>query len=168
MSLSSYQALIAELGQTLGMADMAAGEDGYVGLTIDAHEIHIQHEADDDLVILFARLSEVDPDRRDAIYSMLLAANVFWQGTRGATFGADFDTGRVFLADRRPLAVLDVESLSVWIEQFANVAAHWRTRIEDANDGGPLRTAGASPAPAPDGPPGMPGMPGMPPGGTLV
>ncbi|WP_276807891.1 type III secretion system chaperone [Castellaniella defragrans] len=164
MSLSSYQALIAELGGTLGMADMAAGEDGYVGLVIDDHEIHLQHEADDDAVILFARLPEADPDRRDAVYAMLLAANVFWQGTRGATFSADFDTGRVFLADRRALAALDAESLSVWIEQFANVAAHWRRRIEDANDGGPLRTpeaAGAAPA-------GPFGLPGMPPGGSLA
>ncbi|KAB0607345.1 type III secretion system chaperone [Castellaniella defragrans] len=155
MSLSSYQALIAELGQTLGMADMAAGEDGYVGLMIDGHEIHLQHEAEDDAVILFARLPEADPDRRDAIYAMLLAANVFWQGTRGATLGADFDTGRVFLADRRPRTGLDAESLSVWIEQFANVAAHWRQRIEDANDGGPLRTPDALDA-APAAPSGMP------------
>src|SRR5690606_35360792 len=83
MSLSSYQALIAELGRTLGMADMAAGEDGYVGLMIDDHEIHIQHEPEDDEVILFARLPEADPDRRDAIYAMLLAAKVCWQGTGG-------------------------------------------------------------------------------------
>ena len=163
MSLSSFQALIAELGSTLGMADMAAGEDGYVGLMVDGHELHVQHEAEDDLVILFARLPEVDPDRRDAIYAMLLAANVFWQGTRGATFSADFDTGRVFLADRRACAGLDAESLSVWIEQFVNVAAHWRQRIEDANDGGPLRSPGAG---QPDAAPAA--MPGFPPGGSLA
>ncbi len=154
MSLSSYQALIAELGRTLGMADMAAGEDGYVGLVVDGHEIHIQHEAEDDEVILFARLPEADPDRREGIYAMLLAANMFWQGTRGATFSADFDTGRVFLADRRAQVALDVESLSDWIERFANVAAYWHTRIEDANDGGPLRTGDMSDA-APGKPDGM-------------
>lgn len=161
MSLSSYQALIAELGRTLGMADMAAGEDGYVGLMIDDHEIHIQHEPEDDEVILFARLPEADPDRRDAIYAMLLAANVFWQGTGGATLSSDFDTGHVFLADRRGRASLDVELLSTWVEQFANVAAHWRERIEAANDGGPLRTGGA-----PDVAPG--GLSGMSPGGSLA
>jgi len=44
MTFTSYQGLIAELGQTLGMTDMTAGEDGYVGLMVDGHEIHIQHE----------------------------------------------------------------------------------------------------------------------------
>jgi len=156
MSLTSYQALIAELGQTLGQADMAAGDDGYVGLVIDDHEIHIQHDAEDDVVVLFARLPEADPARRDAINAMLLAANVLWQGTRGATFSADLDTGRIFLADRRGLAELDVESLSVWIERFANVAAHWRERIESANDGGPLRTGDGAAQDAPGSVPGMP------------
>jgi hypothetical protein len=162
MSLNAFQALVAELGQSLGAADMAAGEDGYLGLKIDAHEVHIQYEADDDLVVLFARLQEADPDRRDAIYAMLLAANLFWQGARGATFSADFDTGRIFLADRRGRASLDVESLSSWVEGFADVAAYWRERIESANDGGPLGTGGGEgdgPA-APSG-----GLSGMPPGG---
>jgi len=163
MSLTSYQALIAELGQTLGLADMAAGEDGYVGLVIDDHEIHIQHDAEDDIVVLFSRMPEADPGRRDAVNAMLLAANVLWQGTRGATFSADFDTGRIFLADRRGLAGLDVESLSVWIERFANVAAHWRERIESANDGGPLRTETDDAAPEAPG-----SVPGMPFGGPLA
>lgn len=160
MTFTSYQGLIAELGQTLGMTDMTAGEDGYVGLMVDGHEIHIQHEPEDDDVILFTRLPQADPDRRDAIYAMLLAANVFWNGTRGATFSADFDTGQVFLADRRACANLNAESLSAWIEQFANVSAYWRERIEDANDGGPLRPdegADASPRGGEAGiPPGSP------------
>jgi len=164
MSLNAYQALIAELGQSLGAADMAAGEDGYVGLKIDDHEVHVQYEAEDDEVVLSARLQEADPDRREAVYAMLLAANVFWQGTRGATFGADFDTGRIFLADRRPRSALDVESLSTWIEGFADVAAYWRERIAAANDGGPLGTGGEPAVPSPS--PG--GMPGVPPGGVLA
>lgn len=165
MSLNAFQALIAELGQSLGAAGMAAGEDGYVGLKIDAHELHVQYDADEDQVVLFARLQEADADRRDAIYAMLLAANLFWQGTRGATFSADFDTGRIFLADRRQRAGLDVESLAAWIEGFADVAAYWRERIEAANDGGPLRTGGGD---DPGTPTGGGGLPGMPPGGILA
>jgi hypothetical protein len=65
MSLNAFQALIAELGHSLGQADLAAGEDGYVGLTIDDIDVHIQYESDDDVVVLFSRLQEVEPDRRD-------------------------------------------------------------------------------------------------------
>lgn len=142
MSFNAFQALIGELGQSLGAPDMSAGEDGYVGLKIDDFDVHVQYDAEDDAVVLFARLPEVDPDRQAAIYGMLLAANLFWQGTRGATFSADFDTGRVFLADRRQRAALDVASLSTWVEGFVDVAAHWQERIASANDGGPLRADG--------------------------
>ena len=138
MSLSAFQALIAELGQSLGAPDLSAGDDGYVGLKIDEIDIHIQYEAEGDAVVLFARLQEIEPDRRDAIYSMLLAANLFWSGTQGATFSADFNTGRVFLADRRPRAALDPEALTGWIERFADVAGHWHGRIDAASEGGPL------------------------------
>lgn len=165
MSLNAFQALIAELGQSLGVAGLSAGEDGYLGLTIDKIDVHIQYEAEDDIVVLFCRLQEVDPDRRDAIYSMLLAANVFWQGAQGATFSADYDTGRVFLADRRPRTLLAVDSLAVWIERFADTAAYWHARIETANDGGPLLDADEQ-APGANVPFGMPG--GLPGGGGLV
>jgi len=164
MSLTAFQALITELGQSLGVAGLSAGDDGYLGLTIDKLDVHIQYEADDDVVVLFCRLQEVDPDRRDAIYSMLLAANVFWQGAEGATFSADYDTGRVFLADRRARAVLDVGSLSAWIERFADTAVYWHARIETANDGGPL-VDGDEQAPGANVSLGMPG--GLP-GGGLV
>ncbi len=163
MSISSFQGLIADLGQSLNMADMAADEDGYVGLVVDGHEIHIQYEADEDAVILFTRLQEADPDRRDAIYALLLAANMFWQGTRGATFSIDFHTGRIFLAGRRALSNLGLDTVSEWIEGFADVAAYWRSRIEAANDGGPLSNPDASVETAL-----LEGLNGLPPDGTLA
>ena len=164
MSLSAFQSLIAELGQSIGAADMAAGDDGYVGLKIDDRDLHVQYEPEDDVVVLLARLQEVEPDRRAEIYSMMLAGNVFWKATRGATFSADFDTGRIFLADRRDRAGMDLESLSSWIERFANVVALWWDRIESADEGGPLGTQ-VDEAPAT-----TPGIPpdGMPPGGTFA
>ena len=67
MSLSAFQALVAELGQSLGAPDLSAGDDGYVGLKIDEIDIHIQYEAEGDAVVLFARLQEIEPDRRDAV-----------------------------------------------------------------------------------------------------
>ena len=81
MSLSAFQNLIVELAQSIGATGMAANDDGYVGLTIDDRDVHVQYEPEDDVVVLFARLQEVEPERRAALYSMLLAANVFWQAT---------------------------------------------------------------------------------------
>lgn len=163
MLISTYQGLIAELGQSLNLSDMVAGDDGYVGLVVDGHEIHIQYDGQDSVVILFTRLQEADPDRREGIYTLLLGANLFWQGTRGATFSIDFDTGRIFLADRRALDSLDVDAASAWIEAFADVAGYWRDRIDAVNDGGPLGDAdGLDESTRGE------GLNGLPPGGTLA
>lgn len=133
MSLSTFQTLIKATGARLKLDDFVAGDSGYLGITVDGHELHLQHEEQGDDVVLFSRLPIAEAASRDAIYAMLLAANVFWQGGRGATFSADPETGHVFLADKRNMAVLDVDRFSFWLETFANVAIHWRDRIASAN-----------------------------------
>lgn len=138
MSLSSYQALIQELGAQLGAADMQADDTGYIALTIDTIQAHLQYDAEEDRVLLFTRLPAVEVDRAAEIYGLLLAANLFWQGTGGATFSIDFNTGRVFLADRRGREGVSATVLSDWLEGFVDVALHWQGRLETANAGGPL------------------------------
>lgn len=138
MSLSHFQALVQQLGARLGAPDMHADDSGYIALTIDELDVHFQYEPDDDQVVLFARLPVVDLDRAAEIYGLLLSANLFWQGTRGATFSIDFHTGQVFLADRRGVDGLIEQELEDWLEGFVNTALHWQQRLEAANEGGPL------------------------------
>ena len=87
---------------------------------------------------MFTRLGEVDDDRREEICLMLLGANLFWQGTKGATFSVEPATGVVFLADRRAMAATGADDLNDWLERFLDVAAYWRGRLELANVGGSL------------------------------
>lgn len=140
MSLSSYQALIRELGGALGVPDMQADESGYVALTIDTQEIHLQYDEDQDRILLFTRLSAVSVDRAAETYGLLLSANLFWQGSGGATFSIDFDTGRVFLADRQALAGVTLEVLEKWLEGFADITLYWLKRLTIIAAGGDLLT----------------------------
>lgn len=163
MAISPFQSLVAELGQLLNMTDLAAGEDDYVGLLVGGHELHIQYEAGEDTVILFTRLQKAEPERRAAVHSLLLGANLFWLGTGGATFSIDFDTGWIFLMDRRALGDLEPDAAAGWIEGFVSTAAYWHARIEAANDGGPLGTPDVLAETVPIG-----SLSGPPPGGTLA
>ena len=138
MSLSSYQTLIRELSSELGVPDMHADESGYVALNIDELEIHLQYDKDQNRIVLFTRLSEVSVDRAAETYGLLLSANLFWQGTDGATFSIDFDTGRVFLADRQTLDGLTREALEKWLEGFVNIASYWLKRLASIEAGGDL------------------------------
>jgi hypothetical protein len=122
----------------VGIPEMAADDEGYVAITFDAVTVHLQYEKDAERVVVFTRLGEAEVDRLVEIYSMMLAANMFWQGTNGATFSVEPDTGTVFLADRRALTTLDSVALNDWLEGFININEYWAGRLELANSGGPL------------------------------
>lgn len=168
MSLRSFQVLVGEFGERLGAPEIAADEEGYIALTFDDTELHLQYEADADQVVAFTRLGEVEVDRTAEIYGMLLGANLFWQGTRGATFSVEPDLGVVFLADRQPRGGTTVDRLNEWLEGFLDTATYWKKRLAAANAGGPLIDpeipTGDEPSPTDGGPgSGGPAGSGLPP-----
>ena len=150
MPTAAFQTLIKEFGAKLGASGVEADDEGYVGLSFDDHPVHLQYDAETDEIVVFARLGEIDDDRTEEICLMLLGANLFWQGTKGATFSVEPATGVVFLADRRAMDSTGVDGLNSWLERFLDVAAHWRGRLELANVGGSLGTG--DPALPPPGP----------------
>ncbi len=77
-------------GQSIGLAEATPDADGYCAMSFDELVVHFQYDADD--VVIFSRLGEVDEDRVEGIYGMLLAANMFWQGTKGGTISVEPDS----------------------------------------------------------------------------
>ena len=150
MSLAHFQGLVSDFGAKVGMPDMAADDEGYIAISFDDRVFHLQYETDADRIVVFTKLGEVEVDRLVEIYSMLLAANMFWQGTNGATFSVEPDLGTVFLADRRAASTLNLDGLSDWLEGFINITEYWAKKLELANSGGPI---GDGPQPDGDGPP---------------
>lgn len=138
MSLAHFQGVVRDFGGKVGMPDMAADGEGYIAISFDDRTIHLQYETDEDRVVVFTKMGEAEVDRLVEIYSMMLAANLFWQGTNGATFSVEPDTGTVFLADRKSAAVLDAARLNDWLEGFINITEYWSGKLELANSGGPI------------------------------
>lgn len=150
MSLAHFQGLVRDFGAKVGMPEMAADDEGYIAISFDDRTIHLQHDSDEDRVVVFTKVGEAEVDRLVEIYSMLLAANMFWQGTNGATFSVEPDTGTIFLADRKLATTLNAGSLNDWLEGFINITEYWSKKLELANSGGPI---GDGPPPESDGPP---------------
>ncbi len=126
-----YQALIRELGAALAVPDMEPDASGYLNLTIDDLQIHLQYDDQADDVIVFAGVSPLNQDRKVEIYQQLLSANLFWQGTKGGTFGIDCDRGWIYLANRRANSGLELKAFEAWLESFVNLAMYWQQRLED-------------------------------------
>ena len=150
MSIERFQGLVAEIGVQAGIPDMAVDQEGYMALSFDDHVLHLQYDSDDDVVVLFTRLPEVEDARAEQIYLMLLGANLFWQGARGGTFAVEPSTGLVFLMDRKPFAGLQVETVIAWLERFREMVGYWKERLETANRGGAIDDPDAPEGDAPD------------------
>lgn len=133
-----FKNLIHEFGKQLSADDVEADEEGYIALTFDEQTIHLQYDEQLDEVAVFTKLGTIEPDRLADICLMFLSANLFWQGTQGATFSVEPSTKRVFLADRHALSLLDVSRLNEWLERFLNITRYWNGRLEVANLGGSL------------------------------
>lgn len=149
MSLAHFKGLISDFGAKVGIPGMAVDNEGYIAISFDDRAFHLQYETDTDRIVVFVKLGEVEVDRIVEIYSMMLAANMFWQGTNGATFSVEPDTGTAFLADRREVSTLNLDGLSSWLEGFINISEYWAKKLDLANIGGPI---GDGPSPDDGGP----------------
>ena len=138
MSMASFAELLKSFGKSIGLADAAPDGDGYCAMSFDDLVVHFQYDADADELTIFSQIGEVDEDRTEGIYGMLLAANLFWQGSKGATISADPDTRHVFVADRRPVGALNGAAFQGWLGKFIDTAEHWRKRLQSVNEGGAL------------------------------
>lgn len=138
MSLEGFAGLIENFGRSIGLEGAAPDAEGYCAMSFDELVVHFQHDGDDDSLTLFSRIGVADEDRLEGIYAMLLGANLFWQGTKGATLSVEPDTNLVFIADRRAVAHLSDGGFRDWLGGFIAIAEHWADRLDEANSGGPL------------------------------
>ena len=92
-----YALLLKELGEAVRIPDLAADETGYAGLDIDGMLVQLQLNPHTGIVTLFTQLGKVPDEHRAAVNERLLDANLFWQGTRGATIGADIESHEIVI-----------------------------------------------------------------------
>lgn len=131
MAEENYKLLIQELGKAVGLPDLKPDEDNYCCLGFDEKIVtHLQYNAENDVLMLFTQIGTIDENKVTDIYPRLLKANLFWQGTGGATLGVDDETREVMLAYQVPLEVLDFPKLQELLEGFVNTSELWINTLE--------------------------------------
>jgi hypothetical protein len=130
MTAENYAQHVAQLGTLMGIDDCAPNEDGYCALEIDEEfRVSLQHDAEDDSVILHAEVGEVDPDLEAPAYRMLLEANLIGLGADRATFALNPVTGQVEMT-RRFSADAEYALFEKTVEDFINQVDQWRDRLD--------------------------------------
>ena len=126
-----YALLLKELGAAVHIPDLAADETGYAGLDIDGTLVQLQLNPHTGIVTLFSRLGKVPDQHRAPVNERLLDANLFWQGTRGATIGADIETHEIVIEKEADSSHLDGAGLIAVVDNFQRAAEAWRRYLAD-------------------------------------
>lgn len=136
MSAENYKQLLSELGQSVGLPELAPDEDNYCCLGFDDKIVlHIQYNKENEVLMLFSQIGTIDEDKTKAIYPRLLKANLFWQGTGGATIGVDDESREVLMSYQVPMSFMDFHKFQELLEGFVNTAELWINTLDAVQKG---------------------------------
>jgi hypothetical protein len=126
--------LLSQLGTSLGLPNLAPDAQGYCCLQIGGITLSIQYEATRQDLVIFSRLCQIDDSAAADAYPLLLAANLLWLETQGATLALDPHDASVFLQIREKIEPLDFPSFLSMLKNFVEVGETWQKRLERFSD----------------------------------
>jgi hypothetical protein len=143
MAIEQLKNLLSQLGQSIGLPDLAADDEGYCCLSFDEHiVVHIQitqeaaqgnMSAGIEMLMLFCEIAEIGADLDAAkqihLRSKLLEANVFGIGTQGSTLGLNTQNNKVTLNYQEPIRNVDFQRFQQILERFVNTCEEWINRV---------------------------------------
>jgi len=131
-----YQALLRDLGKTCGLQDLAPDDSAYCCLLLDEKiSVQMQLNPITGILTLFSPVGHVgESDPKTALLEHLLWANLFWQGTGGATLGWDRETGQVIFGRQVSLSEYDSGAFQRLVEDFANNAEAWTNHLDQMKE----------------------------------
>ena len=132
MSLTAIQALFAELGQQLGMAELALDENNHCILNIDdGNDIHLEYLESEDLLLMVSALPPVEEKHQAVIYGTMLQGNYLWQDTYGATLAIHPETDAIIIEHKMRIDTIEPGSLQEHIAGLDTLTRAWEERIGD-------------------------------------
>ena len=122
---------LKELGEKIGF-DIVLDADGTCTLELaDGRPLVIQERADLDELDFVSILGEVPDAARAEVFTSLLSAHFYWNGTLGATLSWDAGLEQVVIIYPLPLANATPETLENVFKRFLELQAAWKDRLAE-------------------------------------
>ncbi|MCC9620337.1 type III secretion system chaperone [Thalassospira sp. MA62] len=132
MSLTAIAAHFTELGQQLGMAELALDENHHCVLNIDdGEDIHLEYIEDEDLLLMVSALPAASEKHQAKIYDTLLKGNFLWQETYGATIAVHPKTNAIIFEHKMRVEGIEQGSLQDHIAGLDGLVRAWDERLKD-------------------------------------
>lgn len=147
--------LLAAFGKTLTLDGLALGEDDTCVLLFDDDlAVTIELDEPEARLVFTMFLDKLSDTNAEPLLRELMASNLYWLGTAGATVGLQKSTGALLLVQASPVATLDDSAFERLIDGLIRVAERLRERIVAHRTGHGAANDGVMPTAAdPDIPP---------------
>jgi hypothetical protein len=141
--------LLDAFGRMLTIDGLKLGEqdDGCVLLFEGDLALRIEYDEPTEQLLFSLYLETLPEERAEPLLRELLAANLYWIGTAGATLCLDSATAAILLVQAHRVSELDDARLERTVENLLKMAERWRERIRAHRTG-----ALTSDPPAPEAP----------------
>ena len=137
------QQLLNGFGETLGVGPLALAEhtDSCVLVFDDALIVNIEFDAQTGRLVLSSYLHELPAIGAELVLRELLAANLYWHRTGGATLCLEEGTGGVLLTYAHSVSDLDAASLEALVQNFTHQAERWTRRLAETTQSPQVQAA---------------------------
>ncbi len=126
--------IIAELGKQMGLDNVKLDENGLCRLVFDKNYIVDIEEAEDKKTVhIYSAIGIIPLEGKEALYTKILEANLFGQGTGGATFAIDPNLSEVILFKSLNIEKTDYQDFANELEEFVNWVATWTEKIKSSD-----------------------------------
>jgi hypothetical protein len=126
-----YRELLLQLSSKLGASELVPDENGAVSLGFDSVvSVVLQLTSDSQYVTLYSIVGVMEAFEIVELQD-LLDANLFGQGTGGASFAMEAATGQIVLQQRERLHGLPFVHFQSVLSEFVNAAELWTRRLGD-------------------------------------
>lgn len=128
------QQLLDGFGKTLTVGALALDEytSSCVLIFDEQLVINIEYDEQTQRLVLSSYLHELPATGAEPLLRELLAANLYWHRTNGATLCLEEGTGGVILAYAHSVSDLDAPGFEALLENFVNQAERWKSRLAQA------------------------------------
>ena len=118
--------MLRDFGTAIGMAGLQTEENGVCVLVFEGRtRVNLVADPNTGHLIIWSMLGRMQSDRAEAMLRTLMRANLFWNGTQGATLGLMPEEDDLVISIRRPLDGIDDDALRELIELIVERAEHF-------------------------------------------
>ncbi|MDG9672031.1 type III secretion system chaperone [Hahella sp. CR1] len=135
-----FSLLLADLGSSIGLPDFHLKDEQPAQLVFDDNiVVNFELCPNETFLIIYSSLGEVvdasshSLEPLNARYKLLLAANLFWRKTGGATVGLS-DDGLAIMSYQHPVDGLDARALESLLVTFVDCAESLKRTLQNADE----------------------------------